>query len=246
VNRVLLVVAHPDDEALCAGTLATLVDGGTEVSVVCTTNGGGGAGSTDLGHRALAVQRRDEMLAACAVLGISDVRFLEDPDRRAHLGRHNYAEVVADHEVAVRNVVEELRPSVVMTFGPEGVTGHQTHIMVSELTLRAVADATSAPELWLFALSDAQRDLMLGWLTAEPDVLAAYGEEVRKTPNLGAEVPVIIAVPDALLSKTVDVAHVMDRKRTALACHASQGGNGEILTVFCLSEVEHFTVRAAA
>ena len=41
-HRVLAVIAHPDDEATFAGTLALAARAGAEVSVVCTTNGGGG------------------------------------------------------------------------------------------------------------------------------------------------------------------------------------------------------------
>ena len=75
--RVLLIGAHPDDEAIgCGGTLRRHVLDGDEVRVVFLTSGeGGGHGIDDPGG-----VREREAEAAARILGIDDVDFWRRPD----------------------------------------------------------------------------------------------------------------------------------------------------------------------
>ena len=95
--RVLCVTAHPDDETVFAGTLykiSTHLGGVCDIAVI--TNGEGGFKYSTLAERVYGVElteeavgrrelpriRRREMLAACKVLEVRDVFFLDQQDHR--------------------------------------------------------------------------------------------------------------------------------------------------------------------
>ena len=95
--RILAVVAHPDDETAFAAALyaaATFLDAACDVVVV--TNGEGGfkyASAAEpiyglelthesVGRAELPDIRRGEMRSACALLGVRELRFLDQPDHR--------------------------------------------------------------------------------------------------------------------------------------------------------------------
>jgi len=146
-HDLLLLLAHPDDESfLAGGTVARLADEGRPAALVCATRGQAGS----LGDPPLATRetigrvREGELRDACAVLGLDLVALLDYEDRR--LGE-------ADPDAIRRTLVGQLRrerPRVVVTFDPNGVTGHPDHIAISRFALDAVTaagDARWAPEL---------------------------------------------------------------------------------------------------
>src|ERR1700710_2305753 len=88
-ERVLFVHAHPDDETIeTGGTIATLVDRGSQVTVVTATRGERGEViPEDLQHmlespEALASHRETELDAAMKILGVTDHRYLGDDNAR--------------------------------------------------------------------------------------------------------------------------------------------------------------------
>ena len=126
--RLLCITAHPDDEAGgFGGSLALYRERGVETYVVCLTPGQaarnrGGARSDE----ELSALRRKEFAAACAFLKITHGEVLGYPD--AGLDRVDLRQVVG--EVTLR--VRQLRPQVILTFGPEGaITAHPDHSMAS-------------------------------------------------------------------------------------------------------------------
>ncbi len=126
--RLLCVTAHPDDEAgLFGGTLLLYRQRGIETHVICLTPGqaarhrGGFQGLDEL-----AEVRRREFAASCQHLEVSQCDILNFRD--AHLDQENLYEVAGELVLRVRNI----RPHVVITFGPEGaVTAHTDHGMAS-------------------------------------------------------------------------------------------------------------------
>jgi LmbE family N-acetylglucosaminyl deacetylase len=83
-RRVLSIHAHPDDqEFTVGGTLAKWARGGTTIVSVCLTRGGAGSNDSTpptMTAAELATIRQDEQRAACRVLGIAEVVFLDHPD----------------------------------------------------------------------------------------------------------------------------------------------------------------------
>jgi LmbE family N-acetylglucosaminyl deacetylase len=126
--RMMLVTAHPDDEAGgFGGSLRLYHDRGVQTFVVCLTPGQaatnrGAAKSDD----ELAATRRKEFAASCEILKVSKGTVLSYPD--GNLYRQDLYHVVCDLTYHVR----EFQPQVMMTFGPDGgITGHTDHSMAS-------------------------------------------------------------------------------------------------------------------
>jgi LmbE family N-acetylglucosaminyl deacetylase len=117
LGTVLMIWAHPDDETYLAGGASNLLtDAGQRV--VCITATRGEAGGD-------AQVRTVELEAALEVLGVSEHHWLDYPDGGC-------ADVDADEAVTrIRTIVDEVRPDTVLTFGPDGFTGHPDHQTVS-------------------------------------------------------------------------------------------------------------------
>jgi LmbE family N-acetylglucosaminyl deacetylase len=139
MNDVLVaVLAHPDDESFgMGGTLAKYAAQGAAVHLVLATRGEAGIPGTDP-SRAGAI-REAEARAACAVLGVCSLDFLDYLDGRL---------AQTDVESAVDRLTDKLRvlqPKVVITFGPDGVSGHSDHIAVSCWTTTAYDRLSTEP-----------------------------------------------------------------------------------------------------
>jgi len=254
--RLLLVHAHPDDESiLTAATMAGAVAAGHSVTLLTATRGEAGeVYPDDLGHlvghpSALAAHRERELADAMAVLGVTDVRFLDPPARPGGttrwvdsgmvgertgpggLGRGHqpFAEAdLLDTGTAVARVVRELRPHVVVTYDERGGYGHPDHVAAHRaatygVVLAAAAghDPRSGP-LW---------DVPKVYWIAAPRTrvrsgLARAAAAVRagRAPDLVADpdpdrAP---AVDDAAVTTAVDGTGRRRQKAAAMAAHRSQ------------------------
>jgi LmbE family N-acetylglucosaminyl deacetylase len=126
--RMMVVTAHPDDEASSfGGSLCLYRERGVETCVVCLTPGQAatyrGRAQGDL---ELAAMRRQEFAAACKILKVSRGIVLDYPDGQLH--RLEMQRVVSDLVLRIR----EFRPHVLLTFDPAGgATAHTDHTMAS-------------------------------------------------------------------------------------------------------------------
>ena len=117
LGTVLAVWAHPDDETyLTGGLFGALTDIGHHV--VCITATRGEAGGATGSESRLARLRTEELDAALKVLGVEEHHWLDYPDGGC-------ADVDADAAAGrVAAVMDDVRPDTVVTFGPDGFTGH--------------------------------------------------------------------------------------------------------------------------
>ena len=122
---LLAVFAHPDDESFAVGgTLAKYAAEGVEIVIVSATRGGIGIPGVDAIKAATI--RESELRKAAAELGASEVRFLGYLDG-------TLPDVELDAAVArLVALLRELRPQVLVTFGPDGISGHPDHVTVSQ------------------------------------------------------------------------------------------------------------------
>src|SRR5947209_15103483 len=80
-NRVLVVMAHPDDaEFGCGGTIARWAAAGKEINYVVCTSGDKGSSDPTISPFMLAQTRRQEQTNAAHALGAREVVFLSHAD----------------------------------------------------------------------------------------------------------------------------------------------------------------------
>jgi LmbE family N-acetylglucosaminyl deacetylase len=124
--RLMVITAHPDDEAgNFGGCLRLYRDRGAQTSVICLTPGQAATNrGTAKSDREIAELRRQEFLASCEILGVTEPIILDYPDGQLH--RQELNRVGYDLTQRIRT----FRPQVLLTFGAEGgVTGHPDHSM---------------------------------------------------------------------------------------------------------------------
>ena len=133
LGTILGVWAHPDDETyLSAGIMADAVRGGSRVVCVTATRGEGGSMDEERWPpETMGEVRERELLASFEVLGVTEHTFLglPDIDMDTPLPEQGSPQVLA--------LLEEVRPDTVLTFGPDGMTGHRAHMSVSAWATRA-------------------------------------------------------------------------------------------------------------
>ena len=145
--RVLGIFAHPDDETLCAGgTFAKYASAGAEVRVVSLTRGGAGQirDANAATRSTLEAVREKELEAAGNELGLTETRCLDHPDGGLS---------GIDSQVLVRvasELINELDPDVVITFGPDGFSGHPDHVAVGAAVTAACYELRSSTSIRLF------------------------------------------------------------------------------------------------
>src|SRR5512144_1437270 len=159
---LLVVLAHPDDEIFHGGVLAHLSERGVRVTLACATDGEAGrphpsAGTvTDLGAR-----RVEELRESCRRLGIDEPVLLRfhDSGRKERFRRddpHALANVdMLDVEAAIRGIIADVKPHVLVTFDPHGGYYHPDHLAIQRATTAAFfssgAMGDEAPERLFYA-----------------------------------------------------------------------------------------------
>ncbi len=142
--RVLGLFAHPDDEVFClGGTMAKHVAAGGCGKIVSLTQGEAGqirdvaVGS----RRTLGDVRARELAQACAELGVTDTECLQFGD--GTLAGSPIEPLVE----AARRIIADFEPDVVISFGPDGATGHPDHIVLADVALQAAEASKTRPTM---------------------------------------------------------------------------------------------------
>lgn len=132
---VLAVFAHADDERVVAPLMAKLARQGRETHLVIATDGAKGirdfAGIP--AGAALAAARAKEAQCAATRLGVRRLHLLGLPDA----GLASF-DALGKLRTALVAIVDSLNPSVIITFGPEGGTGHPDHRLVGDVMTEIV------------------------------------------------------------------------------------------------------------
>ena len=131
-SRVVVAVAHPDDELFMAPAIAALAREGHRVTIVHATPGDAGPGVSDFSKgEALAAVRRGEALCSGTALGAAEVVNLGFGDGKlaGHVRDGSLAKALAPHVTGA---------ATVLTWGPDGGYGHADHRLVSAITTQIV------------------------------------------------------------------------------------------------------------
>ena len=133
LGTILGVWAHPDDETyLAAGLMARAARDGSRVVCVTATKGEGGSWDEKRWpSETMGEVRARELLSSLDILGVKEHHWLDYLDGAC-------ADVPAGEAVAkVATIMTDADPDTVLTFGPDGMTGHPDHKAVSAWTTGA-------------------------------------------------------------------------------------------------------------
>jgi LmbE family N-acetylglucosaminyl deacetylase len=216
---VVFFHAHPDDEAIfTGGTMARLAAGGDRVVLVVATGGELGAptASVDAGVD-LGAWREEETHRAAATLGVARVAFLGYRDSGVAGDAANRAPgafATADPDEAtglLATILGEERATALVVYDEGGIYGHPDHVQVHVVGHEAARRA-AVPTLYEATVDREYLHFVETHLVVEARGWA--GELGLAASGIG--------VPTVAVTTTVDVGGVLDVKRAAMACHASQ------------------------
>jgi LmbE family N-acetylglucosaminyl deacetylase len=222
-RRLAAIVAHPDDDTWgVAGTVALHADDpALRFVLVHVTSGEAGqiAEGSGATRETLGAVREEEDRRSWIALG-------RQPDRHEwfRLPDHRVEEEPYDDLVErIATVLREERPDVVITFGPEGITGHPDHITVGRAATEAFHLVRAEGGGGLARLL--HNSLPQSWMDAWNEQLVAAGREPFDPERLYHP----RGVPDATIGVVVDCSPVAARKLAALREHVTQAGEEDDL-----------------
>jgi LmbE family N-acetylglucosaminyl deacetylase len=143
IERVLVVVAHPDDiDFGGAGTVALWTKAGIEVHYCIVTDGQAGGFEPDRDRAEIPAVRRAEQTRAAGHVGVHDVHFLGYDDGRVE------PEYDLTHDIV--QLIRRIRPRRLLTQSPERSwsrlhVSHPDHLATAEATVRAFYPAAGNP-----------------------------------------------------------------------------------------------------
>ncbi len=230
---LVCVHAHPDDEALfTAGITSHYRALGHRVVLVTCTNGRlgldrsarPGSHENHDDDETVAIRAGELQSAAkragydrVVTLGYDDsgmVGWKQNADANAFINVE-----LESAAVTLAALLDEVAGSVIVTYDENGFYGHPDHIMAHKLTRRAVALSTSAQRLY--------------YPVVPQRVLTKFTRDAKEQ---GVYLPAWIldaapATPDELVACVMDVTTYAKEKQEAIAAHASQVDNGDLVTM---------------
>jgi LmbE family N-acetylglucosaminyl deacetylase len=228
---LVFVHAHPDDEAFFgAGAVAHYAERGHRVVLITCTYGqmgfdGDGRAGDDARHDALATTsvRAGELQRAASLLGFSRVVMLGYGDS-GMMGwpTNNAADAFMNADVesvarTIASILDEEHAAIVVTYDEYGFYGHPDHIHANVVTRRAVELASSVERLY--------------YPVVPHSVITQFVSDTRER---GLSMPAWVLdaktnVPDELVATIMDVSAYAKRKQEAMATHASQVDNDDLV-----------------
>lgn len=197
-DRVMVVVAHPDDaEFMCSGTVAAWVRQGKDAVYVLVTSGDKGSEDPAVVPAELARRREDEQREAARILGVRLVEFLRYPDGMV-------VSSLALRKDIVR-MIRRHRPTAVITENP---AARWVANRINHPDHRAVGDAT------LDAVFPSARDVHMFPELLKEEGLQPHGVDHLYVSARGEQADVFI-----------DISETIELKTRALRAHASQVRN---------------------
>ncbi len=198
LGPLLLVFAHPDDESSSvAGTTAKYTQRGVSVDLICATRGEKGTRLDLPPDVDTATAREAELRTAAGITGVRDIHLLGYTD--GDLEKADVGEVAN----RVMKIMQKVQPEVVITFGPDGISGHPDH--------KAISRATTVTFERLTESGNGPRKLY--YVTIPESSLAEIGNEDFNN---------IKTRPDDEITTIIDITGHLDTKIRALEAYRSQ------------------------
>ena len=209
-RTIVAVLAHPDDEGPAGPVLARYAREGLQVHLIVASNGDQGVGANPEFLRTQSITageslgrlRTEEARCSAAALGANPPILLGFPDGR--LGDYiNDRTLVYRLTDRIAAEIRRLHPDALITWGPDGGTGHPDHRLVSELVTQLVRAGAPGTTERLFYM----------YIPAEG--LAAMN------PQRGAP-PMLVPAAKYLTTVVPLTPADLEAAKRSMACHRSQ------------------------
>lgn len=225
---LLWILAHPDDEAFGnSGVMTWARARGLRCGLVCATRGEAGEIS-DLALAdadTLGAVRETELRTAMSHVALAELRLLPFRDSGMAGTPQNAdprsLEMAPDASVTafLTSYIRWLQPSMVLTFGPDGVYGHPDHVKIGRLAMDAV-----------LAAEDGSPGLGQPWRvssmyhTAAPReaIIAASQQSGGPFSLLPQETLQSFGVPSSEITHWFDISPFLENKKRVVRSHATQ------------------------
>ena len=177
---IVALLAHADDESAAAPVLARYAREGVQVHLIVVSDGSAGSGSAggylvrpDSGPKgdSLVKARAEEARCAATAIGAREPILLGFPDGKLgdYPGDRSLMYRLTER---VAKEIERLRPDVVITWGPDGGTGHPDHRLVGNIATQLQrAGAPGMPERLFYMYFPAEAFRVLNPQRGEPPLL---------------------------------------------------------------------------
>jgi LmbE family N-acetylglucosaminyl deacetylase len=215
---LVAIFAHPDDEAFgTGGTLAKYAHEGVDVHLITATLGEAGqiANPDFTFTQPLSVVREQELRCACQHYGVKELHLLGYIDGQTTIAPQGEA------VYKIVSLLRQIKPQVVISFGPDGVYGHYDHLAAHRWATAAVQLAGHA-DCWPEA--GPLHTVAKFYHRALPEEQVGQLEQIMGRNYVlmdGAPFP-FVGYPMEKITTVIDVHAYAEAKLKGIQCHASQ------------------------
>jgi LmbE family N-acetylglucosaminyl deacetylase len=202
-KTLVAVFAHPDDESAAGPVLARYAREGAQVHLIIATDGAAGGQQTTVpAGPELARVRAEEARCSADALGAGPPILLGFPDGKLGSYGDDPMRLFALTQ-RLQEEVQRLRPDAVITWGPDGGSGHPDHRLISAVvTQLARTGAPGMPE-------------RLFYVSLPAEAMRALNPS-RPAP------PLLIPQPKYLTTRIAFTAADLEAARRSVSCHKTQ------------------------
>ena len=202
MKNLVCIFAHPDDEAFGPGGTIAKLSKKYNIYILCATKGEAGLQNQkskvknqnySSKIKSLGTIRAQELRKSAKILGVKKVYFLGFVD--GTLSNNLYHKLASK----ISQKLKKLKPEILITYEPLGVSGHIDHITVAMVTMFVAKKLNFVKEVWQVCRPES---LVRG----RPDYFVYFPPGYKKSQ----------------IDKIVDTKDVWDKKIEAMKCHKSQ------------------------
>jgi LmbE family N-acetylglucosaminyl deacetylase len=222
----MAVLAHPDDEAYgLGGTLSKIADQGADVHLVTATRGEAGQiREPDLATPANLPQVRErELRCACEIYGIHPPHLLDYMDGQLTIVHQGQA------VAKLVQLMREIRPQILVTFGPDGIYGHYDHIAVHRWATVAY-DLAADPDCFpgqIEGVCTPHQASKLYYHVLSADVLAQTEGDRPASVDMDGVPFAFFGWDPRDVTTVIDVREHLEAKLRGIQCHMTQVGRDD-------------------
>lgn len=147
MNKILVIVAHPDDEVLgMGGTIAKLTSLGKEIHLLIITDGSSHQYKNCKDLDVIIENKKIETKNACDILGIKSITYAGFPDMKLDTCPHS------DINAAIEKAILEIEPDTIFTHFYGDVNNDHQCVFKSVMVATRPTKEQVVKELYLFSV----------------------------------------------------------------------------------------------